>query len=220
MAPITLDDFTIVSRMATIPAGVTVPTGSDYQDLNALIEAMKSGPEGALTSSGSGLGGTWHMAAAGLAEAAGLPADQVKWVPSQGGAPALQDMIAGGVTMFTGSPIEAQPLADAGEVKVLAVMADERLSTFPDVPTVKEATGLDWSLSNWFALCGPAGLPDDVEAKLVEAGGAAHAGEAVQSAMAERGINPVWDGPEAATQYAKDFSKTAEGLLTDLGLAK
>lgn len=103
-----------------------------------------------------------------------MPADQIKFVASQGGAPALQDLVAGGITVFTGSPVEAKALAEAGEVKVLAIMADEPSEAFPGVPTIKDATGTDWSLANWFSLCAPAGLPEDVKATLVEKGKAAH----------------------------------------------
>lgn len=220
LADITPDSFTIISRMATIPAGITVAADSEIDSAEAMVEAIKSSEGGELTSSGSGLGGPWHMAIAGVAKAAGEPADKVKFVPSQGGAPALQDLVAGGLTMVTASPIEAQSLADAGEVKVLAVLDSDRLSSFPDVPTLKEATGLDFELKNWFALCAPEGLPDDVVATLEEAGAAAHAGEAVQSALKERGITPVWDGSQSASAFAADFSSTANELLTDLGIAK
>ena len=105
------------------------------------------------------------MAIAGLAKAAGLPVDTVKWVPSTGGAPALNDLAAGGLSMVTASPVEAKALSEAGKVKVLAVMDGQRLSTFPDVPTIKEATGLDWQLVNWFSLIAPKGLPDAARAR-------------------------------------------------------
>ncbi|MCF3934604.1 tripartite tricarboxylate transporter substrate binding protein [Acuticoccus sp. M5D2P5] len=218
LAPLTLDDFTIVSRMATIPAGITVKAGA-YESAEALLEAIKSEPAGTFSSSGSGVGGTWHMAAGGLSKALGEPATKIKFVPSQGGAPALQDLVAGGLNLFTGSPIEAQTLADAGEVEVLAVMSDERLSSYPDVPTLKEL-GIDFELKNFFSLCGPAGLPDEVTAKLEEAGAVAHAGEAVQSALKERGITPVWDGSQKSTEAVEAFSESANAILVDLGVAK
>jgi tripartite-type tricarboxylate transporter receptor subunit TctC len=57
----------------------------------------------------------------------------VRWVPSQGAAPALQE-VAGGITTFSGSPGEAKSLADGGRVRVLALMADERSPAFPGCP--------------------------------------------------------------------------------------
>lgn len=216
LAPITPENFDLVSRLAVIPAGVTVAADSPHEDVGALVAAAK---EGGLTSSGSGLGGPWHMAVAGMMKAAGGEVDTVQFIPSQGGAPALQDLVAGGITMFTGSPIEARALADAGEVKILAIMSDERSPAFPDVPTLKES-GIDFSLTNWFSLCAPKGLPDDVKAKIESAAKDAHGSAAVQDALAQRGITPVFDGSENFSTFAAGFSQDAKALLTDLGIAK
>ena len=216
LAPITPASFDLISRLAEIPAGVTIKADSPYNSVEDVIEAAK---EGGMSASGSGIGGPWHLAEAGMMKAAGASVDTIQFIPSQGGAPALQDLVAGGISMFTGSPVEARALADAGEVKVLAVMADERSPAFPDVPTLKE-NGIDWSMSNWFSLCAPAGLPDDVKAKVEEAAKAAHASAAVQDALAQRGITPVFDGPEAFSKFATSFSGEAKELLTELGLAK
>ncbi|WP_428929214.1 tripartite tricarboxylate transporter substrate binding protein [Marinibacterium sp. SX1] len=216
LAPLTPETFTLISRLAEIPGGVTVAANSPYDSVEDVLTAAK---EGDLSASGSGIGGPWHMAAAGMMQAAGGEVDSLRFIPSQGGAPALQDLLAGGISVFTGSPIEARALADAGEVKILAVMADDRSPAFPDVPTLKES-GTDWSMSNWFSLCAPAGLPDDVKAKIEEAARTAHGSAAVQEALAQRGITPTFDGSEAFSAYATGFSQEAKALLTELGLAK
>lgn len=216
LAPITPDSFTLVSRLAEIPAGVTVDIDSPYNSVEEVLAAAK---DGELSASGSGLGGPWHMAAAGMMQAADSKVDALRFIPSQGGAPALQDLLAGGISVFTGSPIEARALADAGEVKILAVMADERSPAFPDVPTLKEK-GTDWSMSNWFSLCAPAGLPDDIKARVEEAAATAHGSDAVQDALAQRGITPTFDGTEAFSAFAGGFSQEAKALLTELGLAR
>ena len=118
------------------------------------------------------------------------------------------------------SDLEAKALLAAGEVRALAVMSDERAPAFPDIPTVKEAVGLDWSLSNWYGLVGPKGLPEDVVAKLLDAGKKAHASKEVQEALAQRGITPLWDGPAKFKTFADGFTLTAGKLLGELGLAK
>lgn len=216
LGDITPEKYDLISRLAVIPAGVTVASDSPYTNVADVVEAAKSEQ---LTSSGSGLGGPWHMAVAGMMKAAGGKADTVKFIPSKGGAPALQDLVSGGISMFTGSPIEARALADAGEVKILGIMSDERSPAFPDVPTLKE-NGIDWSLTNWFSLCAPKGLPDDVKAKVEAAAQKAHASAAVQDALAQRGITPVFDGSKAFSAFASGFAQEAKTLLTDLGIAK
>jgi len=216
LADITPASFDLISRLAIIPAGLTVAKDSPY---NSVEEVIAAAQEGSMTSSGSGLGGPWHMAVAGMMKAAGASVDTVRFIPSQGGAPALQDLVAGGISMFTGSPIEARALADAGEVKILGIMSDERSPAFPDVPTLKES-GIDWSLTNWFSLCAPKGLPEEVKTKIEAAAQDAHGSTAVQDALAQRGITPLFDGSEAFSAFATDFAGEAKTLLNDLGLAQ
>jgi len=143
----------------------------------------------------------------------------VKWVPSQGGAPALQDVMSGGVTMFSGSPVEAQGLLEAGKVRTIVMMTAERVPTFPNVATTKEAN-VDWQYANWFALVGPKNLPKDVHDKLYAAAEKAQARAQVQEMMKKRGITPVWDKPGAATAYVDDFTRKGVAVLKDLGLTK
>ena len=220
LADITPDSFDIVSRVTTIPSGITVKADGPYKTAADVIAALKSSPKGSLLASGTGPGGAWHLALAGMSKATGVAADHVKYVPSQGGAPALQELAAGGMHVLTVSPIEAKALVDGGKVKVLAVMDSQRMASMPDVPTLKEATGLDWQFVNWFALVLPKGVSADVRATLVAAAQKAHARADVQGPMKERGITPVWVSSADAKAFAGTFAETAGVLLKDLGLAK
>jgi tripartite-type tricarboxylate transporter receptor subunit TctC len=213
------DNLDLLSRLATIPAGVTVPSQGPWKDFAAFAQALKEGRRGQVTGSGVGPGGSWHLAAAGMTRALGLEADRIRWIPSVGGAPALQDLVAGGLGVFTGSPVEAQSLAAAGRVRVLAVMAEARMTTYPEVPTLREC-GLDWVYANWFALVAPRGIPAPVRTALLAAAERAHARADVQEPMRARGIVPVWDGPEGFARFAAGFGETSAVLLRELGLAK
>ncbi|MDJ0389332.1 tripartite tricarboxylate transporter substrate binding protein [Roseomonas sp. E05] len=212
-------NFGLVSRIAVIPAGVTVKAEGEWKDFKSFAAALKEAPKGKFTGSGVSTGGSWHLAAAGMAKAMGMEVDTIRWIPSQGGAPALQDLVAGGISVFTGSPIEAKPLADAGQVRVLAVMADQRVSSFPDVPTLREL-GVNWDYMNWFALVTPRGLPEPVRKRLIEAAMKGHARPEVQNTMKQHGIVPVWETPKAFEAYMQQFAKTTSGLLNELGLAR
>jgi tripartite-type tricarboxylate transporter receptor subunit TctC len=219
LGDITTESFDLFSRVSLIPAGVTIRADAPYKDLKEFLAALKSSPKGAFTASGTGTGGSWHIAAGGLLKAAGMEADRIRWVPSQGGAPALQDLAAGGLTAFTGSPIEAKPLLEAGKVRTIALMTAERPATFPDVPTTKE-NGVDWTYQNWFALAAPKGIPQDRRQKLAAAAERAMARPEVQSAMKARGITPVWDKPGEFDAYLKEFVARGTEVLKELGLTK
>jgi tripartite-type tricarboxylate transporter receptor subunit TctC len=219
MAELTTESFDLFSRVSLIPAGVTVKADAPWKDLKEFLAAVKTAPKGAYTASGSGTGGSWHVAIGGLLKAAGMEADRLRWVPSQGGAPALQDLAAGGLTAFTGSPIEAKPLLEAGKVRTIGLMTAERPPTFPDIPTTKE-NGLDWTFQNWFALVAPKGIPQDRRQKLFAAAERAMARPEVQSAMKARGITPMWDKPGEFDAYVKDFVARGTEVLKELGLTK
>lgn len=220
LADIGPESFTLISRITVIPAGVTVKADAPWKTLAELLDSVRKQPPGTYTASGSGQGGSWHMAIAGLLASQGMETDRIKWVPSRGGAPALKDLTAGGITMFTGSPIEGKALIEAGQVRPLAVMGPARSPIFPDVPTLKEAVGSDWTYENWFGFIGPKGLPPAIVQKLAEAGARAHASAEVQEAMKARGVQPLWDGPEAFPAFAKAFEAKAADILKRLGLAK
>ena len=71
------------------------------------------------------------------------------WVTTNGAAPGLQDLVAGGVEIVPCSLPEARSLIDAGKVKSLAVMNDTPAALYPNVPTLKAATCSDWKIGAW-----------------------------------------------------------------------
>lgn len=165
LTKLTYKDYTPLGKMVGVVGGLQVKKGSSFKSAQDVLTFTKQNP-GKLTASGTGLGGIWHLNMAGLLSAAGLPADAIRWVPSEGAAPALQELVAGGVDLATPSINESAAMIEAGEVVSLAVMADKRSVHFPDVPTIKESAGIDWQIGSWNGLAAPAGLPDEVMAKL------------------------------------------------------
>ncbi len=213
------NSFDLISRISLIPAGVTVKADGPWRDFAAFAAALKAGTKGQYTGSGVGIGGAWHLAAAGMTRAMGMEVDRIRWIPSQGGAPALQDLVAGGVSVFTGSPVEAKALSDAGQARVVAVMGGERMALYPNAPTLKEL-GVDWTFENWFAFLAPRNIPAAVRGRLVEALARAHAREDVRQMLRERGIVPIWETSEQFTAFTSRVSETAGTLLRELGLAR
>ena len=140
LTDLTYEDYTPLALYNEDPAGLQVRSDSEWETAQAVLDAVKASP-GEHKVSGTGQGGIWHLALAGMLEEAGIDPNAAPWVPSQGAAPGLQDLVAGGVDIVTCSVPEAQALLEAGRVKSLAVMSAERNPTFPDVPTLKEATG-------------------------------------------------------------------------------
>ena len=197
--------------------GITVAADAPYETVGELLEYVEEHP-GELRGSGTGVGGIWHVGALGLLLEAGLPADAINWVPSEGGAPALQELLAGGIDIsFASLPENSAQISD-GAVRPLAIMADERdEENFPDVPTVKEE-GIDWVVSAPFMLVAPEGTPDDIVATLEQALGAV----AEDPEFLDRvGLfSPVWwDSAETASRLA-EIDTTMGALLKEAGVAE
>ena len=161
--------YTPLALMNQDPAGVQVSADSEYQNLGELLEAIKTSQPGTFRATGSGQGSSWHVGTAGLLNSEGIDASTVTWVPSDGAASGLQELLSGGTEIVPSSLVEARALIEAGRVKSLAYMSKERSKLFPDVPTLKEETGSDWEFGAWRGIVAPKGLPDDIRDKLIAA---------------------------------------------------
>ena len=169
LTELTPKNFTPLALMNEDPPGIQVSSSSPYKTVKDLADAIKAAPPGKFKASGTGQGGIWHLALVGWMQAMGLPPNQVAWVPSNGAAPAMQDLAAGGLDLTTCSVPEARAIIEAGKARSLALMATARNPAFPDVPTLKEAMGIDYSTGAWRGIAGPKGLPADVATKLTAA---------------------------------------------------
>ena len=187
LTDLTFRDYTPLALLINNPAAITVRADAPYDTVQDLIDAIKANP-GKLLASGTAKGGIWDLARIGFLENAGLQESDMPWVPSQGAAPAFQELLAGGVNVVTAALAEAAALREAGEVKVLGVMSDERLERFPDVPTLKEQ-GIDWSIGGWAAVAAPAGISDDIKTTLDDAINQAVHDPAFFEALKQAGFN-------------------------------
>ena len=91
--------YTPLALMNEDPPGVQVSGSSPYKTVKELADAIKAAPVGKMKASGTGQGGIWHLALVGWLKAMGLAANHVAWVPSNGAAPAMQDLAAGGLDL-------------------------------------------------------------------------------------------------------------------------
>jgi putative tricarboxylic transport membrane protein len=218
LTELTYQDYTPLALYNADAAGLQVRADSEWQSAQDVLDAVKASP-GQYKASGTGQGGIWHLALAGMLQEAGIAPDAAPWVPSQGAAPGLQDMVAGGVDIVTCSVPEAQALLEAGRVKSLAVMSEERNAAFPDVPTLKEATGLDWTVAAWRGIAGPAGLPDEVSQKLVPLLKQIWEGQEFRDFMAQRGFGVVWRDPEGFRQWMAESDESLGKVMKAVGIA-
>jgi tripartite-type tricarboxylate transporter receptor subunit TctC len=125
------------------------------KSMHELVAHAKANP-GKLTYASQGNGTSGHIVGEQFKQIAGI---DLVHVPYRGAAPAVQDLVAGHVSlMFDIVPLARTQLA-AGKVRALAVASPQRLVAVPDVPTVAEAGFPELEGGPWFGLLAPAGTP-------------------------------------------------------------
>jgi len=204
LTELTPKSYTPLALMNEDPPGIQVSSSSPYKTVKDLAEAIKAAPPGKFKASGTGQGGIWHLALVGWMQAMGLPANQVAWVPSNGAAPAMQDLAAGGLDLTTCSVPEARAIIEAGKARSLAIMAPARNPIFPDVPTLKEAMGIEYATGAWRGIGAPKNLPPELATKLTAALKKVYDSAEFKDFMSNRGFGTVWGD---ASQFAGFMDK-------------
>lgn len=219
LTELTGKDFTPIALYNYDAAGLQVSADSPWETAQDVLDAIKAAP-GKHKGSGTGQGGIWHLALAGMVNSAGHSPDSSPWVPSKGAAPGLQELVAGGVDLVTCSIVEAAALIDAGKVKSLAIMDSQRLGAFPDVPTLKEATGLDWEMAAWRGLAGPKGMGEAETAILSAAFEKVWNSAEFQDFMTGRGFGLVWKPGDEFADWMESSDASLGEVMKAVGLAK
>ena len=211
--------YTPIGLVNADPAGIQVRADAPYKNVQDLLAAIKANP-GKFKASGTGQGGIWHLALAGLLRDQKIDPQSVHWVPSNGAAPGLQDMVAGGVDIAPCSLPEARSLIDAGKVKSLAIMNDQPATLYPQIPTLKAAIGSDWKMAAWRGIVAPKGLPAAIRDKLAAVVQKVANGKEYKDFMAQRGFGVVYAGPEAFGQFMAKSDADLGATMKAVGIAK
>jgi tripartite-type tricarboxylate transporter receptor subunit TctC len=211
--------YTPIALVNLDPAGFQVRADSPYKNMNDVMAAVKANP-GKFKASGTGQGGIWHLALAGMLRDAKIDPATVPWVPSNGAAPGLQDLVAGGVEFAPVSLPEARSLIDAGKVRSLAVMDTQRSALFPNVPTLKEATGSSWATGAWRGIAAPKGLPPAVAARLEASVKKAYDSKEYKDFMTQRGFGMLWGTSGDFAKFMAKGDADMKAVMTAVGLAK
>jgi tripartite-type tricarboxylate transporter receptor subunit TctC len=191
-------DFAPVSLVATVP-NVMITQPSLPGQLQEFIAFARSRP-GALNFGSGGAGTSNHLAGELFNIVTGA---KLVHVPYKGVNLAMQDVLAGNVHLvFIGIPAAA-PHIKAGKLRALALVAPQRSSALPEVPTVAEAGLKDFEVTTWYGVLAPAGTPRNVITRLnSELVKIMHSPE-LKEKLAATGTEPLTSTPEEFAAYIK-----------------
>lgn len=200
LAKFTYEDFAPLARLNADPAAITVKADAPWNTIEEFLAAAKKA-KGGMKLGNSGNGSIWHLAAAALEEKTGVKFNQA---PFNGAAPAVLALMGGHIDVVSVSPAEVTTYVQSGKLKTLAVMADQRVKGFENVPTLKER-GIDLSIGTWRGLAAPKGTPPEIIAKLKDLAAKAMNEPVMKDAMDKQNMGIAWaDDVQFRAAMAKD----------------
>lgn len=191
-------DFTPISMLWSVPNLLVVKLDLPVKTVPELVALVKANPGKYFFGSG-GSGTSPHLCGEMLKQRAGL---EMQHVPYRGGAPAMQDMLAGTLDMmYDNIPV---PLAQskAGKVRALAVTSAERHPQAPDIPTMSEFYP-GFNITSWGGLCGPAGIPPAVIEKASALTKKALTSEKLKTAFLQQAATTMWMSPADTAAFRR-----------------
>jgi tripartite-type tricarboxylate transporter receptor subunit TctC len=191
-------DFTPISMLWSLPNIFVVKLDLPAKTVPELIALAKESP-GKYTFASGGSGTSPHLCGEMLKQRTGI---NMLHVPYRGGAPALQDLLAGQVDMMFDNIPGSLPSVRAGKLRAIAVTSTERSPVAPELPTMSEFLP-GFQMTSWGGLCGPAGLPPAVVEKASELAKKALARDNVKKAFLGQGATPMWMSPADSVAFRR-----------------
>ncbi len=208
-AGMTADQVRFVGAIGIDPGVIVVAADSPLQSLQDLIDAELADPGSVAFAGGSAVGGFDHMKPLMILKQAGLEdITTVKYIGVDGGADALTQTIGGFTQAMSGDMSEVVGFLKSGDVRVLAVLTEERVAGFDDIPTAKEQ-GFDVVAGNWRGLYIPRGVSDETFEMWAGRLQAVADSDEWAEAMAANGLAPF-------TMVGTEFQAYVDNLVTEI----
>lgn len=206
----TADQVRFLGAIGADPGVLVVGKDSKFKNLSDLVNAVKSNPSSVTFAGGSAVGGFDHLKALMVLGRAGFKdIRKVKYVGLDGGADAITQTIGGHTQAMTGDISEVVGFIKSGDVRVLAVLTDERIpGEFSNIPTAKEQ-GYDVVAVNWRGLYVPKGISEDDYRKWT-------------GALATVAVSPEWaeamkaNGLAPFTKVGRDFQGYVDQVVGEI----
>jgi tripartite-type tricarboxylate transporter receptor subunit TctC len=190
-------DFDLLSVAVQAPNVLVANPGLPVKNVAELVAYLKQNP-GKVSFASSGAGSSDHLTAELFWQQTGTTGLHV---PYKGGAPAIQDLIAGHANVSFQNINAVITQIQSGKLRALAITSSKRSPLLPDVPTLAEAGVNNAEVYSWQAIAAPKGLPADVKKALHEAIVKSLRDPATAKKMTDLGFEIVADSPEEFARF-------------------
>ena len=216
--PSDVDTMRFVGMLGADVGVIAVAEDSPYQSLEDLLEALKADPASVVTSGSTGAGGWDHIRLMMLAQAAGIDdLTGIRWVQFDGGSPAVTQMMGGQVQVVSTDLGEIKGFIESGDIRVLAVLSDDPISAFPDLPTAK-SQGFDVSGYNWRGFYTGGEVSDEDYAAWVDRLHKLYESDGWQETAKSHGLEPIWRGGQEFSDYVAEQEQQMADISRQIGV--
>lgn len=212
----TIDDFTWISRSQIDPYVIVTHANSSFNSIEDVVEYLKDNPN-SLNVGGYGANGSGHNIAWNIfSEAAGIEAE---WTPYESTGDAVTALLGQHIDIANSNPGQVSQYVESGELQILAVMFDERLDDFPDVPTLTELgyeVDTDWV--QFRGIFGPKDIPDEILAELDQILEKTYSSESYEKYLKNTYLVEGSMDHEEYTEYIRNQDKLTDEWYNKLGV--
>ena len=216
--PFGFRDLTPVAALVGDYGVFAVRADAEFDEWRDVVDAIGDAPGKTVVGGGSVRGSLDHIVLALALDAAQLPVRAARYVPYDGGGKAMLALLGGEVPLLSSGLGETMQFAVAGEVRVLAVTAPQRIPALPDVPTLTEL-GYPVVFANWRGLFGPPDMPTAAAQWLIRQLRTMRDADLWRDALARRGWTPLDADGDAFTAYLEAQESQLAATMQKLGFA-
>ncbi|MDB6177353.1 tripartite tricarboxylate transporter substrate-binding protein [Paracoccus sp. Z330] len=216
--PAGIDTMRWLAMLGADVGVIAVDADSPYQTLDELMAALKEDVTSVATAGSTGAGGWDHIRLMMLAQAAGIEdIAAIRWVQFDGGSPAVTQMMGGQVGVVSTDMGEIKGFIESGDIRVLAVLADEPISAFPDLPTAV-SQGYDVTGYNWRGFYTGGDVSDEDYAAWVERLQKLYDSDAWKEVATNSGLEPIWRGGDEFAAYVAEQEQQMAEISRQIGV--
>lgn len=218
--PRTERDVRWIAAVSAEPSVIAVAGDAPWKTLREFVDYWLAHPDSTTIAGGSPVGGQDHMKMLLLARAVGLDVRHVSYRQMSGAPEVVPLMQNGTVQVYPGDVSKVQPYVARGELRVLAVLGEHRMTgVLEDVPTAREQ-GYDLAFMIWRGFYAPPGISDSAYEKWVDRLHTMTESPAFASELERNGLTPFYLGGEEFEKFVMDETANYRRVSRSIGLIR
>ncbi|MGH3384587.1 MAG: Bug family tripartite tricarboxylate transporter substrate binding protein [Nocardioidaceae bacterium] len=216
-SPVQLNAATPIATLTAESEAFVVPADSPYQSIADVVAAYEKDPK-SVTFGGGSAGGSDHLVAGQLVQAAGAEPADLKYVGYSGGGEATAGILSGDVAVGVSGLSEFEPHIESGKMRLLAISTTDEIEVAgKPAPTLKDE-GYDVDFANWRAVVAPPDISDGERDAIIEMVDTLHESEGWKAVLEEQGWTDFYRTGDEAKAYIDEETERISGLMEELGL--